>query len=147
MKSYRTITILFILLLSLILSVSTNSQQPEDLYAGCFQQINDGYIPDGQPMKALLTGTEVAEFRTTLFDGNTYRISTCSPSDKKIWFSVYDSDKRLLFSSAQQNQSSFWDFKMEGNLECIIEAGLMPGKGDSGMALLLVGFKKSEDSF
>lgn len=104
-------------------------------------EIQNGFVHNSQPMKALLTGSEVAEFRTTLFEGNIYRIATCSPTDKQIWFSVYDTNNNLLFSSTQQTFSSSWDFKMEGNMECIIEAGLMPGKGDSGLALVLIGFK------
>jgi hypothetical protein len=35
---------------------------------------------------------------------------------------------------------SSWDFKMEGTMDCIIEAGLDPGTADSGMALLMLGF-------
>ncbi|PWD98681.1 hypothetical protein [Marinilabilia rubra] len=143
MKSFRTITILFLTLISLAYTPKTNSQQTKEIEAGCIQQIRNGFIPNSQPMKALLTGSEVAEFRTTLFEGNTYRIATCSPTNKKIWFSVYDTNKNLLFSSSQQQYSASWDFQMEGNMECIIEAGLMPDGEDSGLALVLIGFKTS----
>lgn len=146
MKSLRTITILFITLISFSYASNINSQRTGEIGVNCLQQIRNGFIPNSQPMKALLTGSEVAEFRTTLFEGNTYRIATCSPTDKKIWFSVYDNNKNLLFSSTQQQHSSAWDFKMEGNMECIIEAGLMPGGDDSGLALVLIGFKTSDGS-
>lgn len=126
---------------SLLFSSGTSSQPADKIYSDCFLEIQNGFVHNSQPMKALLTGSEVAEFRTTLFEGNIYRIATCSPNDKKIWFSVYDTNNNLLFSSTQQNFSSSWDFRMEGNMECVIEAGLMPGKGDSGMALVLIGFK------
>ncbi len=141
MKSNKIISFLFIVILTIGFSAGINSQPSERVYSDCFLKVQDGFVHNSQPMKALLTGTEVAEFRATLFEGNVYRIATCSPGDQKIWFSVYDTNNNLLFSSTQQNFSSSWDFKMEGNMECIIEAGLMPGSGDSGMALVLVGFK------
>jgi hypothetical protein len=144
MHSFRIRIILIIVIVSVTFSANTNSQMSENVYNNCYQQINDGFVHNSQPMKALLTGAEVAEFKTTLFEGNIYRIATCSPDQKKIWFSVYDTNNQLLFSSSQNNNSSSWDFKMEGNLECVIEAGLMPGSGDSGLALLLIGFKNIE---
>ncbi len=144
MKSSRIITILFVAIFTLGVAAGTNSQATEKVYSECFLTVQKGFVHNSQPMKALLTGSEVAEFRTTLFEGNIYRIATCSPTDKKIWFSVYDTNNNLLFSSTQQNYSSSWDFKMEGNMECIIEAGLMPGSGDSGMALVLIGFKNAQ---
>lgn len=113
----------------------------KDIYADCLAQIDNGFIHNSQPLKALLTGNEVAEFRTTLFDGNIYRITTCSPTNQKIWFSLYDTNDNLLFSTTGHSYSPYWDFKMEGNMECRIEAGLMPGSGSSGMAVLLIAFK------
>jgi hypothetical protein len=144
MKSNRIITILFVVILTAGFSAGTNSQPSERIYSDCFLNVQDGFVHNSQPMKALLTGTEVAEFRTTMFEGNVYRIATCSPTDEQIWFSVYDTNNNLLFSSTQQKFSSSWDFKMEGNMECIIEAGLMPGSGNSGMALVLIGFKNAQ---
>jgi hypothetical protein len=50
----------------------------------------------------------------------------------------------LLFSSADFSNVSLWDFKMDGSMECIIEARLNKEIATSGMALLLVGFRYSE---
>lgn len=116
------------------------------VYSDCLKQMDEGFIHNSQPMKALLTGSEVAEFRTTLFEGNVYRIATCSPTNKKIWFSIYDTNNNLLFSTTRHNYSSSWDFQIKGNLECKIEAGLMPGEGNSGMAVILIGVKSLEKS-
>ena len=95
----------------------------------------------GQPLKAFLTGDEVAEFHTTLFEGNIYRIVTCSHETSDIVFSVYDTDRNLLFSSNSYIDANYWDFKMEGSIECIIEAKLNTQKTSSGIALLMLGFK------
>ncbi len=131
------------LLLSLASPIFVNSQV-DNIFKECKQLIRTPFINSGQPMQAFLTGDEVAQFRTTLFDGNIYRIVTCSPGTQKIWFSVYDGDHNLLFASNQYHTPSSWDFKMEGTLDCIIEAGLDPGTADSGMALLMVGFASKE---
>jgi hypothetical protein len=136
------------LLTGLILMLSSsgiNSQQSQNLFQDCSQQFGNNFVHNGQPMRALLTGAEVAEFRTTMFEGNTYRITTCTPGDQKIWFSVYDTNNNLLFSSSRHDHTNTWDFKMEGNMECIIEAGLRPESGDSGMALVMIGFKSSSN--
>lgn len=146
MISYKPISIFLIALFSLTFSASINSQLSENFYNECTRDIGTGFVHNSQPLKALLTGAEVAEFRTTLYDGNIYRFVTCTPGNNKIWFSVYDTNNKLLFSSKKHNNSSTWDFKMEGNIECIIEAGLMPESGDSGLAMLLIGFKKAGDT-
>ena len=142
MISGKTIPfLLFVVTAGMFALAFTQPSNQKDIYADCMEQIDNGFIHNSQPMKALLTGTEVAEFRATLFEGNIYRIATCSPTNKKIWFSIYDTNNNLLFSTTQYDYSSCWDFKMEGNMECKIEAGLMPGSGSSGMAVLLIGFK------
>lgn len=127
-------------------TISLNSQQNDEIIQKCRNQLGSEFIHSGQPMRALLTGAEVAEFRTTMFEGNTYRISTCSPEDQDIWFSVYDSNNNLIFSSTRHDHADKWDFKMEGNMECVIEAGLRSESDDSGMALVMIGFKNNTQS-
>ena len=136
------LTLLFISLMVMMAMGQPSATLP--VYSDCLEQMDEGFIHNSQPMKALLTGSEVAEFRTTLFEGNIYRIVTCSPTNKKIWFSIYDTNNNLLFSTTRHNYSSSWDFQIKGNLECKIEAGLMPGEGNSGMAVILIGVKSLE---
>ncbi|SFE77150.1 hypothetical protein [Thermophagus xiamenensis] len=146
MNSEKTLplTLLFITLMVMMAMGQPSATLP--VYSDCLKQMDEGFIHNSQPMKALLTGSEVAEFRTTLFEGNVYRIATCSPTNKKIWFSIYDTNNNLLFSTTRHNYSSSWDFQIKGNLECKIEAGLMPGEGNSGMAVILIGVKSLEKS-
>jgi len=144
MNSEKIKSLILLTIISLFAVSLSQPSQSKHFYSDCVEQIDDGFIHNSQPMKALLTGSEIAEFRTTLFEGNIYRIATCSPSNKKIWFSIYDTNNNLLFSTTRHNFSSSWDFEMKGNLECKIEAGLMPGEGDSGMAVLLIGVKSMD---
>ncbi len=136
-KALKATSILALFFLAIPILVNA---QIDNAMNNCKQQLRAPFINSGQPMQAFLTGNEVAEFRATLFDGNIYRIITCSPTQQKIWFSVYDVNRNLLFASNQHRMPASWDFKMEGTMDCIIEAGLDPNTADSGMALLMLGF-------
>ncbi len=131
-----------ILILSFFGTTILNSQE-EALLNNCVNNIRSPYIVSGQPFKAFITGDEVAEFHTTFFAGSTYRIVACSVKEKNIIFSVYDNKRNLLFTNETYENAPFWDFKVEGSLECIVEAKLDSNKSTSGMAMLLVGFKSS----
>jgi hypothetical protein len=136
---------LFLILLSVTFIVPNGINSQEDqLIKGCIDSLRAPYVLGDRSMKAFLTGDEVAEFRTTFFKGNTYRIVSCSYEPYQIQFSVYDSNRNLLFSSADFSNVSLWDFKMDGSMECIIEARLNKEIATSGMAFLLVGFRYSE---
>ncbi|MBN2166272.1 MAG: hypothetical protein JW717_08365 [Marinilabiliaceae bacterium] len=128
---------IFVFLISPLL---TNSQE-DKLLDTCSDYFQSPFITTGQPMKAFLTGDEVAEFHTTLYEGSIYRLVTCSRETNLIQFSVFDKDHNLLFSSNEHVNVDFWDFKMEGSIECIIEARLNSKKATSGIAMLMLGFK------
>ncbi len=121
----------------------TLDSQEEALLNNCVNNIKSPFIVSGQPFKAFITGDEVAEFHTTFFAGSTYRIVACSAQKKDIIFSVYDNKRNLLFTNETYEDAPFWDFKVEGSLECIVEAKLDSKKSTSGIAMLLVGFKSS----
>ena len=135
--------LLLILSLTFILPTGTNSQE-EELFQGCIDSLRSPFVLGDRSMKAFLTGDEVAEFRTTFFGGNIYRIVSCTFEPYLIQFSVYDTDHNLLLNSANYQNVGLWDFKMEGSMECIIEARLNKEVASSGMAFLLVGFRYNE---
>lgn len=139
MKSYK-IQFIVLLVLIFILPVKLNSQE-DALQKNCNAFLKSPYVSTGQTMKAFLTDDEVAEFHTTLYEGSIYRIVACSHEQESIIFSVYDKDHNLLFSSNEHTGVNFWDFKMQGSIECIIEARLNSKKATSGLAMLMIGFK------
>ncbi len=138
----RMFLISVLILFSFFLSIGLSSQE-EELYKDCRTHIELPFITGTRSMKALLTGNEVAEFRTTLFDGNTYRFVLCSHQEGLIEFSVLDTNRNLLFSSTDYGTINKWDFVMEGSMECIIEAKLNNEIAYSGMAMFLIGYKYS----
>lgn len=139
----KTLTYTIIIALFLIFIPVQMSSQQDELIGQCSKYFNSPYITTGQAMKAFLTGEEVAEFHTSLYSGNVYRIATCSHNDGKILFSVYDKNRKLLFDSQEYPDLAYWDFKVEGSLECIIEARLNNMKQNSGVVLVMIGFKSS----
>ncbi len=104
-----------------------------------------GFISDGQTYRALLRGKQVAEFRTTLFEGTTYRIAACSDTSASgnLIFTVRDEERNKLFSNADHGVSPYWNFKVPHTMDVIIEAKLAPSANRaSGCAVLLIGFKE-----
>lgn len=138
MKKIRLTFISLVVLFAL--PVIINSQE-EKLLDRCSEYFKSPFITTGQPLKAFLTGDEVAEFHTTLYEGSVYRLVACGNESDVILFSVFDKDHNLLFSSNEHVDVKYWDFKMKGSIECIIEARLNRKKATSGIALLMLGFK------
>ena len=134
-----------VFILIIVLGISINSySQADTLMKFCSANLTDNYISDGQQYISLLNGTEVAEFKATFYGGSTYRITACSGlRNGNLIFSVYDKNRKELFSNRDYKNSPFWDFKFISTMECIIEAQLSPNGPTSGFALLLIGFKQN----
>lgn len=143
-KMKRSLTTLFLIATLMLTPFKLNSQE-DVLFNSCLDQLKSPFIASGQPFKAFLTGTEVAEFHTTFFAGSLYRVVASSHQEGTVFFSIYDKDRNLLFSNENYESANFWDFKIEGSVECIVEARLNPEKTTSGIALLMVGFRSIEE--
>lgn len=137
----KKLLIPFLLLTALFVSPLKLNSQEDVLFNSCINQLKSPFIASGQPFRAFLTGEEVAEFHTTFFSGSLYRVVACSHQENNILFSIYDKERNLLFSNEEHEATGAWDFKMEGSVECIVEARLNPGKSTSGIAMLMIGFK------
>lgn len=117
--------------------------QCDSLANSCEKHINANYINDGQAYRALITTGEIAEFKTTLFGGNTYRIAACSGSaDGNLIFRMLDQEKNLLFTNEEFSNSPYWDFVIENTMVVSIEANLDATRASSGCAVVIIGFKK-----
>ncbi|WP_430809620.1 MULTISPECIES: hypothetical protein [unclassified Carboxylicivirga] len=140
-------SLLFLLLALLTLASPLKLNSQEDvLFSNCINQLKSPFVASGQPFRAFLTGDEVAEFHTTFFSGSLYRVVACSHQDNNILFSIYDKDRNLLFTNEDYEATGAWDFKVEGSVECIVEARLNPEKSTSGIAMLMIGFKSIEEA-
>lgn len=128
-----------------VIWMNASSAQIADTVANaCAKHLENQFISDGQQYRALLMNAdETAEFHTTLYGGTVYRIAACSGlSDGNLIFSVYDSERNLLFTNSEFKNAPYWDFKITSTLECVIEAKLDGGAQGSGRAVVLIGFKQ-----
>ncbi|WP_066627598.1 hypothetical protein [Labilibacter marinus] len=144
MKKGLVLTFIIILAVNVFTPSLVNSQ--EEKTQDCSSLITSPFIPNGQPLRAFLTGDEVAEFHTTFLNGSMYRLAACSGRNEPIIFSVYDTNRNLLFSNDEHNKTNTWDFKITGSVECIIEAKLDTKQATSGMALMYIGFKSMQEN-
>ncbi|WP_372753151.1 hypothetical protein [Labilibaculum sp.] len=109
----------------------------------CTKYLEPEFISDGQQYKALLSGSEIAEFHTTFYADNYYRIvGATGKEEKNVIFSVYDEENHLLFSNKDHQNSPYWDFQFTNSINCTIEAKLNQREVSSGFVLLLIGFKQ-----
>jgi hypothetical protein len=122
---------------------SESRAQCDSLALSCERYINTFYISDGQAYRALLTGADIAEFQTTLFGGNVYRIAACTGGgDSNLIVRLYDVERNLLFSNTEYGNSAYWDFALESTMHVTIEASLDETRLSSGCAALVIGFRK-----
>jgi hypothetical protein len=135
------------LVLGGLLTINSASAQIADTIASsCAKHLENTFISDGQQYRALLMNAdETAEFHTTLYGGTLYRIAACSGlSDGNLIFSVYDTERNLLFTNSEFKNAPYWDFKVLNTLDCVIEAKLDGNAQGSGRAVVLIGFKQQQ---
>ena len=138
-----------LLFLSGILYSSISFAQCDTIANTCVKHLGKAFISDGQEYRALLIGTEIAEYTTTFYGGSTYRIAACSRfTDGDLSFSLYDSEHRLLFTNTNYKNSPWWDFKfastINGTVEAQLSASAPKEEGEdmaNGCAVILIGFK------
>jgi len=102
------------------------------------------FISDGQVYKTFIHEDEVAEFKTTLYGGMTYRIAgSAGNDDNYLIFEIEDQDRNALFSNENYANAPYWDFKIENTIDCYIKARLDLNKKISGCTLIMIGFERS----
>jgi len=133
---------IFFLISFLLIFIISNAQL-DSIVKFCTAYLKYPFISDGQQYRAILNNGEVAEFKFMFYGGSTYRIVAASnPQKSSAIFRVYDKKHNLLFSSLDYKEVTYWDFKFNSTVDCIIEAQL-PENRQSGFIILLVGFKQN----
>lgn len=137
------ITALIALIIALAIPAQLNSQ--DDIATitenNCKSHFERPFILTGRPFKALITDEETAEFRATFLSGVTYRIAAGNAGNNYVQFSLYDQEHNLVFSNVDFENAPYWDFKLDGYMECIVEAKLDKAITSSGFVILMTGFK------
>ena len=140
---------LLLILLVGFISLEASCQECDSLVNVCYNYLTKdsksgkAFISDGQVYKAFVDAEQSAEFKVTLYGGSLYRIATTAGTkDDYVIFNVYDQERNLLFSNADQKNHPYWDFKIDNTLDCYVEAYLDIDKKVSGCLVVLIGFNK-----
>ena len=98
------------------------------------------YISDGQYYHAKLTGEETAEFKTTFYANETYKIVACGEQGLvSIQYRLFDSNYNLIFDNKDYDNAAMWEFKFNTTNDFYIQTKLLDGT-DECCAVLLIGF-------
>ncbi len=141
MKVRNIIAALALAALCVPQEVNSQAEAIENSCKACFPH---PYIISGRPFRSILTGDEIAEFHATLFSGTTYRIAVGNGEKSNVIFTVYDTNHNMLFSSKDYGNAPYWDFSVDGYMDCIVEAHLDNTVATSGFAIVMTGFKLNE---
>ncbi len=116
--------------------------QLEQLQNICSLYFPPEFISDGQQYFSPLKPDQSVEFRTTFYGDNVYRIVACTNAKKgDLVFSVYDTEKNLLFTNSAYDNSPYWNFKFKSTVSCIIRLKLESKSFQPGYVMLLIGYQ------
>lgn len=134
---------LYLFALVLVLTSFNALAQDNTLMKDCSKYLQSPFVSDGQEYKAQLESGESAEFHTTFYSGNHYRIAGVSDQkDAQLIFTIYDQENRVLFTNKKYGSTPYWDFEFESTLNCTIKAQYISKEKKTGSILLLIGFKQ-----
>ncbi|HAF29333.1 MAG TPA: hypothetical protein DCG75_09835 [Bacteroidales bacterium] len=109
----------------------------------CSDYLTSGFVSDGQEYKAKLDENNRAKFYTTFYGGSQYRLIACGEiTDYPLAFSVFDTEKNLLFSNKDNDFTPYWNFTFTSTIDCIIEFEYNNEKPLKNEVMLLIGFKE-----
>ena len=105
------------------------------------------YTHDGNYHAATLTEGEEAELYKTFYSGMDYRLAIGGEENlPPVEFTVFDVNKKVLYSSRDNNFAKFWDFNLESSqqLRIVIKVNSSPQQDITpaqGCVAIMFGFK------
>lgn len=138
----RRIIITFLIIAFVSFSGTKVQAQLLQLQHACSLYFSPEFISDGQEYFAPLKPDLKVEFKTTFYGDNTYRIVACTNLRRTpVVFSVYDTEKNLLFTNTNHDHTPYWDFKFSSTVTCIIQVDVKSEKFTPGHVMMLIGYK------
>ena len=133
----------YLIFIFFLLSSTSLFSQENVSITKCDQLLNEGYVSNGQEYKTRLNENNKAKFHTTFYGGSYYRVIACSDNKNyPLIFSVFDTEKNLLFCNKEFQYTPYWDFTFSSTIDCIIEIELKSEKPLNDEVLMLIGFKE-----
>ena len=132
---------LFIIILGS--TVFASLAQDNALMDKCNKYLKSDFVSDGQEYKADLNSGESAEFHTTFYSGNYYRIAeACNDKNGELIVTIYDPENHVLFTNKKHRSTPYWDFEFKSTLNCTIKVQYISKTKKPSSILLLIGFKQ-----
>lgn len=135
-----------IALLLLALPVITKAQCNAFVKKKCMYKVSP-FTSNGQVNTNTLETGKTVSLNLSFYAGKDYRIIVCSEEILgDVTFKVIDKSKRVVFSSAENNNPDFWDFKAKSTQPLTVEVTSPPSQSTSsvvpsGCLSIIVGFK------
>jgi len=134
---------IFVLTIFIQLTSTLLYSQNNTSVTKCDQLLNSGYVSNGQEYKALLDENNKAKFYTTFYGGSYYRVIACTNNNNyPLIFSVFDTEKNLLFCNKDYQFTPYWNFTFSSTIDCIIEFEIKSDKPLNDEVKLIIGFKE-----
>ena len=100
------------------------------------------YIVDGQEYTLVLEDSNLGKVYMNFFDGYQYRVLICSETTKNYKVTLYDIEKKLLFSGSCDDYIKYLDLKFDSNIACYVEISVADPKPKQQFKVV-IGFKES----
>ena len=144
MRIYRLIPVLTLLMIATTFNVA--AQCKAFAKQVCLPELGN-YVHDGNYHAAVLVEGEEAELYKTFYSDMDYRLAICGEEKlPDIEFSVFDSNKNVLYSNKDSKYAKTWDFKLQSSqqLKLLIRVTSKSKSGEipaSGCVSIMFGFK------
>jgi hypothetical protein len=106
----------------------------------------ENYIVDGQTYTLTLSDGTTAKAYLTMFKGFDYRVHISSKTIKNYKISLFDIEKKMLFSGTCENFEKTNDLKFQSNFTGYLQIDILEGKNDikDKVFNIVIGFKESK---
>ncbi|MGB8490672.1 MAG: hypothetical protein WCE64_06395 [Bacteroidales bacterium] len=145
MKMFRMLPVLVILA---VLPVTSAEGQCKAFAKKSVLSELGTYTHDGNYHAVTLTEGEEAELYKTFYSGMDYRLAIGGEENlPPVEFTVLDVNKKVLYSSRENNFTKIWDFNLESSqqLRIVIKVNSSPAPQDitpaQGCVAIMFGFK------
>jgi hypothetical protein len=126
---------------SLIFTISKISAQEIN---ACDLKLLDGFIQDGQNYTLSLEDSKKGLIYFTFFEGFHYRILFCSNTSKNFKITLFDIEKKKLFSDFCDNYSKYIDLEFKSNIACVAEIAVDNISGIKPIFNISMGFNEDK---
>ena len=135
-----------LLIIALFFAASLQGQT-ETLEKRTKSYFDNSYISDGQVYRVMLNPEEEGEFEVTFFSGTMYRVAmSATIPPENVTYSITDSDKNIIFTNEDFDNSPYWNFVFTSTFDCKIVVNIDKEEQQSGIVIMMIGYKNPPEA-